>query len=67
MAKEPKQLADFPHDTLKDIYFAGKKVLAALPKMPPLPGAPTLGVEAPCVVHDLQRLDRAPATRSSGV
>jgi len=33
MAKEPKQLADLFHDTLKDIYFAEKKVLAALPKM----------------------------------
>jgi ferritin-like metal-binding protein YciE len=33
MAKEPKQLADLFHDTLKDIYFAEKKILAALPKM----------------------------------
>ena len=33
MAKEPKQLADLFHDTLKDIYFAEKKVLVALPKM----------------------------------
>ena len=33
MAKEPKQLADLFQDTLKDIYFAEKKVLAALPKM----------------------------------
>jgi len=33
MAKEPKQLAELFHDTLKDIYFAEKKVLVALPKM----------------------------------
>ena len=30
MAKEPKQLADLFHDTLKDIYFAEKKILTAL-------------------------------------
>ncbi len=33
MAKEPKQLDDLFHDTLKDIYFAEKKILTALPKM----------------------------------
>ena len=33
MAKEPKQLDDLLHDTLKDIYYAEKKILAALPKM----------------------------------
>jgi ferritin-like metal-binding protein YciE len=33
MAKEPKQLTDLFHDTLKDVYFAEKKILAALPKM----------------------------------
>ena len=32
MAKE-KTLNDLFHDTLKDIYFAEKKILAALPKM----------------------------------
>jgi ferritin-like metal-binding protein YciE len=32
MAKE-KTLQDLFHDTLKDIYFAEKKILAALPKM----------------------------------
>jgi len=32
MAKE-KTLGDLFHDTLKDIYFAEKKILAALPKM----------------------------------
>jgi hypothetical protein len=69
MAKKSKQLADFFHDTLKDIYFAEKKVLAALPKVakaadhgpkagPILPDVPTLGLEAPCVARDLQSLDR---------
>jgi len=33
MAKEPKTLDELFHDTLKDIYFAEKKILAALPKM----------------------------------
>lgn len=33
MAKQLKQLDDLFHDTLKDIYYAEKKILAALPKM----------------------------------
>jgi len=33
MAKEPKTLDELFHDTLKDIYFAEKKILATLPKM----------------------------------
>ena len=33
MAKDPKTLDDLFHDTLKDIYFAEKKILSALPKM----------------------------------
>ena len=33
MAKEPKTLNDLFHDTLKDIYYAEKKILATLPKM----------------------------------
>ena len=33
MAKEPKMLDDLFHDTLKDIYYAEKKILASLPKM----------------------------------
>lgn len=33
MAKEPKTLDDLFHDTLKDIYYAEKKILSALPKM----------------------------------
>src|SRR3978361_755505 len=33
MAKEPKKLEDLFHDTLKDIYYAEKKILTALPKM----------------------------------
>ena len=32
MASE-KMLSDLFHDTLKDIYFAEKKILTALPKM----------------------------------
>ena len=33
MAKEPKKLDDLFHNTLKDVYFAEKKILSALPKM----------------------------------
>lgn len=31
--KNPKLLADLFHDTLKDVYFAEKKIFATLPKM----------------------------------
>jgi len=33
MAKQPKQLDELFHESLKDIYFAEKKILTALPKM----------------------------------
>ena len=33
MVKEPKTLDDLFHDTLKDIFYAEKKILASLPKM----------------------------------
>ena len=33
MAKDAKTLDNLFHDTLKDIYFAEKKILATLPKM----------------------------------
>lgn len=33
MAQQPKTLDDLFHDTLKDIYFAEKKIVATLPKM----------------------------------
>ena len=33
MAREPKKLNELFQDTLKDIYFAEKKILSALPKM----------------------------------
>jgi ferritin-like metal-binding protein YciE len=33
MAKSAKNLDDLFHDTLKDIYYAEKKILSALPKM----------------------------------
>ena len=33
MAKEAKKLDELFHDTLKDIYYAEKKILSALPKM----------------------------------
>jgi ferritin-like metal-binding protein YciE len=42
MAKEPKQLDELFHDTLKDIYFAEKKILATLPKMATAAQSPDL-------------------------
>jgi ferritin-like metal-binding protein YciE len=33
MAKQPKQLDELFHESLKDIYFAEKKILTALPKL----------------------------------
>jgi len=33
MAKQAKKLDELFHDTLKDIYYAEKKILSALPKM----------------------------------
>ena len=33
MSKQPKTLDDLFHDTLKDIYFAEKKIVTTLPKM----------------------------------
>ena len=33
MAKQPKTLEDLFYNTLKDVYFAEKKILTALPKM----------------------------------
>jgi ferritin-like metal-binding protein YciE len=35
MAKKEKMLEDLFHETLKDIYYAEKKILTALPKMVP--------------------------------
>ena len=42
MAKQPKTLDDLFHDTLKDIYFAEKKILATLPKMAKAAQSPDL-------------------------
>jgi ferritin-like metal-binding protein YciE len=42
MAKEPKNLHDLFHDTLKDVYFAEKKILATLPKMAKAAKSPEL-------------------------
>jgi ferritin-like metal-binding protein YciE len=42
VAKEPKKLEDLFHDTLKDIYFAEKKILVTLPKMAKASQSPQL-------------------------
>jgi ferritin-like metal-binding protein YciE len=41
MAREPKKLDQLFHDTLKDIYFAEKKILSALSKMAKAAHRPT--------------------------
>ena len=40
--KEPKKLSDLFHDTLKDICFADKKILATLPSMATAAQSPDL-------------------------
>ncbi|MGZ3411391.1 MAG: YciE/YciF ferroxidase family protein [Xanthobacteraceae bacterium] len=42
MAKQPKMLDELFHDTLKDIYFAEKKILSTLPKMEKAAQSPEL-------------------------
>src|SRR5271155_4631921 len=42
MANQPKKLDDLFHDTLKDIFFAEKKILATLPKMAKAAQSPDL-------------------------
>jgi len=42
MEKAPKKLDDLFHDTLKDIYFAEKKILVTLPKMAKAAQSPQL-------------------------
>jgi len=42
MAKQQKQLDELFHDTLKDIYFAEKKILTTLPKMAKAAQSPDL-------------------------
>src|ERR1700693_4234805 len=42
MAKEPKGLDALFHNTLKDIYFAEKKILSTLPKMQKAAQSPEL-------------------------
>jgi ferritin-like metal-binding protein YciE len=42
MAKSPKNLHNLFHDTLKDVYFAEKKIVATLPKMAKAATSPEL-------------------------
>jgi ferritin-like metal-binding protein YciE len=42
MSKAPKKLDELFHDTLKDIYFAEKKILSTLPKMAKAAQSPEL-------------------------
>jgi ferritin-like metal-binding protein YciE len=42
MANQPKKLNELFHDTLKDIYFAEKKILTTLPKMAKAAQSPDL-------------------------
>ena len=63
MANE-KNLRDLFHDTLRDIYFAEKKILTALPKMSKAALSPELKAafnkhEAETQRH-VERLEKAP-------
>jgi ferritin-like metal-binding protein YciE len=42
MAKAPKKLDELFHDTLRDIYYAEKKILSTLPKMAKAARSPEL-------------------------
>ena len=42
MASEPKALEDLFHDMLKDVYYAEKQILKALPKMAKAAKSPEL-------------------------
>ena len=55
MAREPKKLDQLFHDTLKDIYFAEKKILSALPKM--AKAARELNVTHGAVSHQIKALE----------
>ena len=47
MAKGPKQLEDLFEEVLKDIYYAEKKILTALPKMAKAAQSPDLKAAFP--------------------
>jgi Domain of unknown function (DUF892) len=64
MAKEPKKLDELFHDTLKDIYFAEKKILATLPKMakaaePPPMAQPRTGGFVPTLDREAEEAVRS--------
>jgi len=66
MAKEPKKLDDLFHDTLKDIYFAEKKILSALPKM--AKAAQAQDLKAAFEKHaNAARRERGQPTRTGGL
>ena len=54
-----KDLDDLFHDTLKDIYFAEKQILKALPKM-------AKAAESPSYKRPLRSITTRPKARSSG-
>ena len=62
MSKELKKLDDLFQDTLKDIYFAEKKILAALPKMAKAAQSPDLKKAFEKhhkeTAHQVERLER---------
>ena len=63
MAKKPKLLADLFHDTLKDVYFAEKKILTTLPKM--AKAARSKDLKAALVKHEAET--RGQVKRLEGV
>ena len=64
MAKKPKLLSELFHDTLKDVYFAEKKILATLPKM--AKAAQSKDLKAAFVKHERETdADHAPQPHAS--
>ena len=54
MTKKAKKLDELFHDTLKDIYFAEKKILTTLPKMEKAAQAPSSKRPSPSIRQRLK-------------
>ena len=61
MAKKEKMLEDLFHETLKDIYYAEKKILTALPKM--ARAAQSEDLRAAFEKHERETRDRSAISR----
>ena len=62
MTQPAKNLQDLFHETLKDIYYAEKKILTSLPKMAKAAQSPDL--RAAFEQHERETEKREPVDRS---